>query len=262
MERTPGCIITLLTDFGDTDGYVGSMVGALLSICRTATPVSISHRIQPYNVNAAAFVLSRYWSFYPAGTIHLVIIDPGVGSARKAIAVEADNHFFLAPDNGVLSYIFQQTYHWTAYEIINAALFLPQVSVTFHGRDIFAPVAAHLANGVGIDQVGPKLLQPKRLRIEAAVTNAHGIVGQIIYTDTFGNCITNIPATWLSDKNFRLKINTTTISHISASYSESVTDELLLIEGSAGYLEIAVNQGNAAKLTGLKPHDPVEIEIF
>ncbi|MBN2010656.1 SAM-dependent chlorinase/fluorinase [candidate division KSB1 bacterium] len=254
-------IITLLTDFGDLDGYVGSMTGAILSINPNATIVNISHHIERHNIEAAAFVLSTYFHYYPEGTVHVAVVDPVVGSDRKAIAVKANKQLFIAPDNGLLSYILCNTNKWQAFEITNKELFLPNVSQTFHGRDLFAPVAAHLASGIEIDRVGSKYFQPQQFQLYLPKKDDSSIEGVVLYIDVFGNIITSIPADWLSAISFRLQIGKSIITTLSNSYSAGQKGELIALAGSSGLVEIAVNQGHAGASTGLQKGDRISISL-
>jgi len=186
-------IITLTTDFGLADGFVGTMHGVILGICPAARVVDLSHGIAPQGVQEAAFVLAAAVPFFPAGTIHVVVVDPGVGSERRAIAVQTDHTFYVAPDNGVLSEALAQDELVVAVHLNRAAFWLPVVSHTFHGRDIFAPVAAHLACGVPLRELGEPINDLLRLPASQPERWADGtLVGHLRYIDHFGNLITDV----------------------------------------------------------------------
>ncbi|RMF66909.1 MAG: hypothetical protein D6743_05715 [Calditrichaeota bacterium] len=241
-------VITLLTDFGSRDGFVGIMKGVMLGICPRARIVDISHDIAPQDVEAAAFVLKNSFAFFPKGTVHTVVVDPGVGSQRRVLGVAAAGHIFLAPDNGVLKYIFAEQEAESVVEVKNAQYFLPEVSQTFHGRDIFAPVAAHLAKGLALGKLGPEIRDYQRGRLPVLEVDEQGVRGEVVYIDRFGNLISNIPATdlaGLSGPDLRIDVAGRSIRGLSTCYAEAAAGKLLALVGSSGFLEIAVNGGNA-----------------
>ncbi|MFQ6112525.1 MAG: S-adenosyl-l-methionine hydroxide adenosyltransferase family protein [bacterium] len=202
-------IITLLTDFGQRDGFVGTMKGVILNTYPDAKIVDISHDIEPQNLAAGAFVINTCYKYFPTGTVHVVVIDPGVGSKRRIICVAASGHFFLAPDNGVLKYIYDECPETQVVEVTNRKLVLSQISHTFHGRDIFAPVAAHLAKGLDLKELGASIHDYDKGRLPVLEEAVDRIKGEIIYIDRFGNLISNIPADELDkyrDKPIRIKI--------------------------------------------------------
>lgn len=245
-------IITLITDFGLEDEYVGVMKGVILSRAPDTTIIDLTHNIGPQDLYRAAHVIHGTYHYFPAGTIHLVVVDPGVGGSRKIILVQADHHFFLAPDNGVLSLFFDESVK--IREITNHSLFLSPLSHTFHGRDIFAPVGAALASGLSPDKIGPlcELSQVTRLQLPEVRIGKTEIKGQIISIDHFGNLITNIHRSMIPEKNrknsagLRLTIGNQELQVVS-SYSQMAQGESLALFGSRDYLEIAINKGNAAK---------------
>lgn len=257
-------IIALLTDFGTADYFVGSVKGVVLSINPSVSIVDISHDIPAQNIEAGAFTLFASHSVFPSGTIFLAVIDPGVGSARRPILIEAGGQLFVGPDNGLLSYFLEQshkTYHLTAEKY-----FRHPVSSTFHGRDIFAPVAAHLSTGVKPGEFGPEIKNEVRLPELQPPSLRDGVwTARIIHIDHFGNCITNISRRILSgskEKKLKLKINGKTVSSFREFFSDSDGGgKLFAIWGSAGFLEIAAQNRSAADLLKAKRGDVVRLEI-
>jgi S-adenosyl-L-methionine hydrolase (adenosine-forming) len=240
-------IITLTTDFGNRDHYVGSMKGVIYSINPDAIITDITHEIPFHDVFSAAFNLRGFIPYFPKETINLVVVDPGVGSSRKPIALEADEKFFVGPDNGVFTYVILESESFRAYEISNPKYFLPDISFTFHGRDIFAPVTAHLSLGVSIEDLGERLLDPLMLEIKEPEIGDREIAGEVIFEDTFGNLITNIPGSMV-DSDSRLHVSDIVINGVCKSYSEASEGELLAVIGSSGFLELSVNRGRASDL--------------
>ncbi len=241
--------ITLTSDFGLTGPYVASMKGVILGILPGAAIVDISHAIQPQNIQQAAYMLDAATPYFPAGTIHVVVVDPGVGSARRPIAVFTDSACFVGPDNGVFSRIYHTQAVREIRHLANPDYHLPAVSHTFHGRDIFAPVAAHIAAGVPPSCLGPAITDPVTIDFPAPEQCADGsILGQIIYTDAFGNLISNIPLQWLENQsNWIFEIAATTIVGLSATYSDVQTEKLIALGSSAGLVEIAKRNDSAAR---------------
>lgn len=244
-------IITLTTDFGNRDHYVGSMKGVIYSINPDAKIADITHQIPAHDVFSAAFTLRGFIPYFPEGTIHVLVVDPGVGSARKPIVLQADEQFYVGPDNGVFTYVILQSKSYRAYEISNPKYFLRRVSFTFHGRDIFAPAAAHLSLGVSIEGLGKRLLHPLMLEISEPDIGESEIVGEVIFEDTFGNLITNIPAS-IVDSDSRLHVCDFVINGVSKSYSQASEGELLAVIGSSGFVELSVNRGRASDLVKCK----------
>jgi len=252
-------IITLTTDFSLEDGFVGIMKGAIYCINPQAQIVDITHHISPQNIDAASFIVNNSYKHFPAGTIHVVVVDPGVGSERRILAVAADNYYFIAPDNKILKYIFYKNETLTVVEVLNKRYFNKNVSRTFHGRDIFAPVAAHLSNGVPIEQLGKVITNYDRGEIDTPVFLHNKIIGIVIYIDVFGNLITNIKEEYILNKSFIIKIGTTIFNNLSSSYSDVKISEPLAIIGSSGFVEIAIRNGNAKSLFSSNTGDKVEI---
>lgn len=244
-------IITLLTDFGTADYFVGAVKGAILSINPQAVIADITHEIPPQDIEAGAFTLLACYKTFPRGTIHVAVVDPGVGSTRRPIIVSANDQFFVGPDNGLFSYIYDREPSHRTFHVTAEKYFRPSPSTTFHGRDIFAPVAAALSNDVKSKKFGPQILDQVRLPdlLEPI---------RIIHIDHFGNCVTNITRDLLkSEKGVSLLINGKTIRDFRNFYGEDSSTSPFAIWGSAGFLEISVNRGSAAKLLRAKRHDPL-----
>ena len=242
-------VITLLTDFGTADYFVGAMKGVILSINPKAVIVDITHEIPAQDVAAGAFTLLAAYDTFPKGTIHVAVVDPGVGSARRPIVVRAADHLFVGPDNGLFTHIYDRTPGLEAFHITASEYFRQPVSTTFHGRDIFSPVAAALSNGVKPSSFGPRISDPVRL--------PNPNTPAIIHIDHFGNLITNITRDQF--KGTKLAIDDRVISSFRKFFGEAPGDEPFLIWGSAGLLEIAVNGGSAAQALGVKRGDEVRI---
>ncbi|NLF76652.1 MAG: SAM-dependent chlorinase/fluorinase [Chloroflexi bacterium] len=276
-------IVALLTDFGLTDAYVGTMKGVLLSICPRARLVDLTHAIQPQNVRQAAYVLLTAFRHFPPHTVFLVVVDPGVGTHREASAVETESGTFVAPNNGVLSYVLPHTAVRHAVALDNPAYHLPGASQTFHGRDIFGPAAAHLANGVPITELGSTLPELVKLPDPALEIAPGHIRGEVLHIDHFGNIITSIgylawsgdgtleldpqfgarqPETiWLHPEQCRLRIGDTTLDTIRPTYGAAAPGTATLLVGSSAQLEIGVNQGSAAQTLGAALGDPVMLTV-
>lgn len=264
-------VITLLTDFGHQDAYVAIMKGVILSINPQATIVDITHGIDPQNVRQAAFLIPHTFRFFPRGTVHIVVVDPGVGSSRAIVALRKHGHTFLAPNNGVLSLILTGNPVDAAYRVENADYFLDPVSRTFHGRDILAPVGAHLTLGLPFDQIGPQIdiSTLKQLDLPKTLLTSDGaILGAVIDVDRYGNLITNLDwdtIKWhyskVENEQFRLRIGEHSIVGLSRTYDDVAPEMPLALIGSRGLLEISVNRGNAAALLGAAIDTPVIIKV-
>jgi len=255
-------IITLLTDFGETDGYTGSMKGVIHTLLPQARVIDISHHISPFHILSGAYVLKTYYSFFPPGTVHVVVVDPGVGGSRKNVVVEAMGYYFLTPDNGVLSYVIGENRKYRAREIKNREYMAEEVSATFHGRDIFAPAAAHLASGVKLQNFGPPA---KRLLVfnEAFPTIfPRKVSGKIVHTDHFGNLITNITREHLVGFDRRsIVVGTSgrTVIGLSETYSRRGRGEIVVYFGSSGHLEIGAVEASASFLLKAGVRDDVTV---
>jgi S-adenosylmethionine hydrolase len=244
--------ITLLTDFGTADYFVGAMKGVILSINPQAVIVDITHEIPAQDVAAGAFTLLAAYDSFPEGTIHVAVVDPGVGSARRPIVVSAGNHLFVGPDNGIFTHIYNRDSSFKVFHIADEKHFRHPVSTTFHGRDIFAPVAAALSTNVDPTSLGPRLSDPIRL--------FRSVEPQIVHIDRFGNLITNITRDQFKEVR-RLLLNGTLISAQRNFFGENLgeSDEPFVIWGSAGFLEIAVNGGSAAEILDAKQGDQITL---
>lgn len=249
-------LITLLTDFGTADYFVGAMKGVVLSICPDARIIDITHEIPSQDIHAGAFTLLAAYKSFPAGTIHVAVVDPGVGSARRPILASCGGQFFVGPDNGLFSYVFEREGQTEVIHIQNHSYFRQPVSATFHGRDVFAPVAAALAKGVEPSQFGAEITDYVRLESLAPARLEDGTLqGRIIHIDRFGNCITNLTREHLTNEMIaggaRLSINGIEITLFRQFYAEEQIgsgEEPFAIWGSADFLEIAVQNASAAWL--------------
>jgi S-adenosylmethionine hydrolase len=266
-------IITLTTDFGTKDWFVGTMKGVILGIAPRAAIVDITHEIPAGDIRAGAFALAAGYRFFPKGTVHAAVVDPGVGGARKAIVVQTADYLFVGPDNGVLSLALAKEKIKSVHLLENANYFLRPVSHTFHGRDIFAPVAAHLSRGAPVHKLGPAQKDFIRLSRPQPRVRQNRIEGKVVFIDRFGNAITNIENTSLNPKTKvvpgrRPALQSTSVSGLNASgevfvgrrrlcqvkafYQSVRAGQAVAVPGSCGFLEIAVNGGSAAKRFGLK----------
>lgn len=245
-------MITLLTDFGTVDYFVGAVKGAILSVNPRVVIVDITHEIPPQDVEGAAFTLLASYQTFPSGTIHVAVVDPGVGSARRPIVVSAGDQLFVGPDNGIFSYIYDREPSHRVFHITSDKYFRLSPSTTFHGRDIFAPVAAALSNGVKPEDLGPRIADPIRLKNSKSL--------KIIHIDRFGNCITNITRDLIDPKsNPTLVINRKQIRSFQEFYGAASPNELFAIWGSAGFLEISINGKSAAERLRAKPGDLIRL---
>ena len=265
----PARIITLTTDFGTSDAYVGTMKGVILGINPNVQVVDLTHAIPPQDIHEAAFTIYSVHRYFPKDTIHIIVVDPGVGSDRQAIVCEIDGISFVCPDNGILSYLLRDMdsnteCRMSVVAIQNPAYYLSKVSNTFHGRDIFAPVAAHLSLGVPLVNIGPSVKNLVQIPIPIPEISENTITGQIVKIDRFGNVITNISESALTGEtsDYEINVGTTRLTHINRAYAESEVGEPLAIIGSFGLLEIAINGGSAETLLELKRGNVVEIQRF
>jgi len=245
-------LIALLTDFGLRDHYVGTMKGVMLGICPEASLVDISHELAPQDVLGAALELAAAYSYFPSGSIFLVVVDPGVGSTRRAIAVEAGGYRFVAPDNGVLSTVLDRSPLSDAVELTASEYSRSTISKTFEGRDRFAPAAAWLATGVPLSRLGRPAPPLVRLEMPSPRGTDAGVDGAVLRVDRFGNLITNIDQETLRKLSgpVSVQIGSHVIPRIVATYAEAKAGELCALVGSSDYLEIAVNGGSAAATVG------------
>jgi len=258
-------IVTLTTDFGTADGYAGAMKGIILGICPEAVVVDISHEVKPQAVRQAAYVLSTVTPYFPEGTVHLVVVDPGVGSDRRAIAVQCGRATFVAPDNGVLSLALALDPPQAAVQILSSQ----PISATFHGRDLFAPVAARLACGAGLGEVGVPIAAGGLVRLSdlSAQRQADGSwLGQIVHVDRFGNLITDIEMAMTDDPaperspRAVVWVGKARIEGVVRTYSDVAPGEPVAYVGSSGRVEIALRDGSAAARLGVGVGDVVRVE--
>ena len=257
-------IITLLTDFGTSDYFVGAMKGVILSISPDATIVDITHEIPPQDIETAAFNLLNCCRDFPTGTIHVAVVDPGVGSDRRAIIIDCAGQLFVGPDNGLFSWICEREDDWSAIHITKQEFFRKRVSNTFHGRDIFAPVAAALSRGQQPGQFGPALTNMVQLpSLKPAMIDEHTIEGRIIHIDRFGNCVTNFTRQALESRgaatSWRMTLNHREINSLRNFFADSTTEEVFAIVGSAGFIEVCVRNGSAAKLLNVERGQSVQL---
>jgi len=252
-------IITLLSDFGLKDPYVAEMKAVILSICRDASIIDISHEVEKFNVRMGAFILAQAARCFPEGTIHVAVVDPGVGTKRRPIIVEAERSLYVGPDNGLLILAAQNEGIKCIREITNPKYMLKKISRTFHGRDIFSPAAAYLAKGVKPSEFGPIIENPVKPSFSAPKIRKEMIIGEVIHIDGFGNLITNISEENLKafgipeDKNFHVQLGDKQMTlKMCSSYDEAPRNTPLFIIGGTGFLEISVNRGNASKILDVK----------
>jgi S-adenosylmethionine hydrolase len=259
----PPPLITLLTDFGTSDHYVAAMKGVMAGICPEARFIDITHEIEPYAVAEAAYTLGQVWQCFPAGTIHLVVVDPGVGSARLPVLVESSGHRFVGPDNGVFTSPLEADGAHRVHAITNEKYFRTPVSQTFHGRDIFAPVAGHLALGADPGEFGRPIDNYVRLKAFLDPGGQGGVAeGVVLKVDRFGNIVTDFRVETVEKERLRyLEVNGVVVSARASTYSEAPSGELFLIAGSSGYLEISAKQGSAASITGVKSGSPLRLYL-
>ncbi|HBF11900.1 MAG TPA: hypothetical protein DDW49_00690 [Deltaproteobacteria bacterium] len=256
-------VITLTTDFGLEDQYVGSLHGVIVSLNPQARISDISHLIPSYDIAQASYVLGGSYFLFPKGSIHVVVVDPGVGSARKPILVQTENYFFIAPDNGVLSLALAREKIVRIIHLTNSDYFRSKLSHTFHGRDIFSPVAAHLSKGVSPDVFGPELTCVTRLDLYAHQVQSKKIRARIMAIDKFGNAVLYFHEDDFKEKmrknSFVLKVGSHQIKKLNDAYWQVKKGDPILLFGSLGYLELATNQGSLAKKWKLKRGMVVEL---
>jgi S-adenosylmethionine hydrolase len=241
------------------------MKGVILGICSNAAIVDITHDVSPFQIPEAAFSVAQAYPYFPKKTVHVVVVDPGVGTARRPILLEAAGQFFVAPDNGVLSLICSREKAHKARHITAREFFLHPVSATFHGRDIFAPVAAHLRQGTAPSKFGKLIKDHLRSNFEPVRTGKRFWAGTILKIDHFGNLITNFrPEEFpeLRERPFSLTAGLLPVERLVSTFADGAPDELVLIAGSSGYLEVACNQGSAAKKLGCAPGSPLELVLY
>jgi S-adenosylmethionine hydrolase len=265
MAEGKHCLLTLTTDFGMEDGNVGVMKGVILGINPQATIIDLSHDIPPQDIGAAAYVLCRAYEFFPQGTIHVVVVDPGVGTDRRPVAVGTGRALFVAPDNGVLTYVLhhaeQTADHPRAVHLTNPTYWLPDISHVFHGRDIFAPVAAHLSLDVPLDDLGPPIDDLLLLSRPHLVRQPAKVVGQVMHIDHFGNLLTNIPSSDLLSLGQPLttKVGDALVNGLCKTFAHGHSGELIAYVDSSGHLAIAVVNGSAQALLQTQAGERIEV---
>ncbi|MEX1012012.1 MAG: SAM-dependent chlorinase/fluorinase [Balneolaceae bacterium] len=257
-------IITLTTDFGLKDHYVGVLKAVILGILPDAKLIDISHEIPPQDVMAGAWVVRNSASWFPNGTVHLVVVDPGVGTDRKPVALEIDGHYFVGPDNGIFSLIADDR-NYKACTLNRKEFWRENLSKTFHGRDIFAPVAAHLANGTVLEELGDPLEELVTYRWAKPIADRDGIQGWIVHIDSYGNLITNIPESMVrevaSGRRVKIYIGNTILHEMSSTFADVEEGEPAAYVGSAGMVEVAVNKGNAGELLSVRKGAQISIVL-
>jgi len=253
-------VITLLTDFGTQDAFVGVMKGVIKTLAPDADVIDLTHHVPPQDIKAGAFVLKTAIRYFPPGTIHLAVVDPGVGGARRPVAVRLGDCVYVCPDNGLLSHVLAEEPMTQAVTLDNTQYHLPHVSRTFHGRDVFAPVAAHLANGIPLEALGTQTDTLQTFPLSEPSVSGDTITCHVIYADVFGNLFTDLTeertgGVWLA----AVEAGGTVIDGLSNSYSSAPAGGPLALFGSSGHLEIAVRNGSARRMLGVEVGDQVTL---
>ncbi len=271
LARLTSPVITLTTDFGWRDGYVGAMKGVILSLNPNATIVDITHDVEPQNIEEGGFLFAASAGYFPSNTIHVVVVDPGVGSERRAVAIQVGQTIFVAPDNGVLTQAvanFRSTLGVQVVQVVHLnrpEYWLPRVSNTFHGRDLFAPVAAHLSLGVPLQALGEPIADwIQRSGVAAAYRLGDDIMGHVVHIDRFGNLVTDIGERMLAAVNrarVTVRVAGRSIRGIKTTFADVGPDEMLAFVGSSGTLEVAVREGHAAKQLGIRVGAQVDLTL-
>ena len=249
-------VMTLTTDFGLRDGHVGAMKGVIHSIAPAARLIDISHDIPPQDIQHGGFVVMTAYAFWPSNTVHLIVIDPGVGSERRAVAVETSQGTFVAPDNGVLSHVLARERVLHAVSLTNPRFWHHPVSPVFHGRDIFGPAAAHIVTGIDLMALGQPLVEEELTRIPVPMPERHTdgrITAHIQHIDTFGNCTTDLPGDWVRARNhWQVAVGGYVIDQIGRTFSDVPSGEVVALVDSTDFVAIAVRNGHAAETLGLE----------
>jgi S-adenosylmethionine hydrolase len=258
-------IITLTTDFGSADHLAGTMKGVILNINPDAEVVDITHKVIPYDLLDGALAIGQAFKYFPPKTVHVVVVDPGVGTQRRPLLVTADQHFLVAPDNGVLSMVFAQTESLTVRHITSEHYFAQPVSSTFHGRDVFAPVAAWLTKTWQTQAFGEEVDDFTRFALPKPKSAGNGVKGVVLRIDNFGNLITNLTAEdapqILAGSPFKLRVGNAEITKLVQTFAQGAANEPVLVLGSSGFFEVAVNRGNAAKTLAASRGAEVTLEF-
>jgi S-adenosyl-L-methionine hydrolase (adenosine-forming) len=261
-------VITLMTDFGIKDGNVGVMKGVIWGICPTAQISDLSHMIQAQNIREAGLILLRSVPYFPKGSIHVVVVDPGVGTERRPMAAQIGDWFYVGPDNGTITALLeraaQEGWQTNFVELNRPQYWLQNISHVFHGRDIFSPAAAHLANGVSLHELGSPFNDPIRLELPRPQKTNNGWQGEVIHIDHFGNVSTNIRVEHLGDtmkekETIVVRLNGIQIDGMVNTFGERPVGQLIALIGSTGHLAVAVVNGNAQQRLGTKVGDVVEV---
>ncbi|HET8864683.1 MAG TPA: SAM-dependent chlorinase/fluorinase [Gracilimonas sp.] len=257
-------IITITTDFGLQDHYVSAMKAVMLGIATNARFVDISHEIPPQDIMAGAWVVRNTAFLYPPNTVHLVVVDPGVGTSRHPVALKVKDQYFVGPDNGIFSLFFNQ-YDYEAYKLNNKTYWREGVSKTFHGRDIFAPVAAHLSNGVELEDLGEPIEELVTYHWAVPIADKDGLQGWVVHIDRFGNLITNISEELIDDhlekKNVKIYVGNTMLNKIVTTFGDVEEGEPAAFIGSSGMLEIGINKGNAGRMLSVDKGAQISIVL-
>ena len=259
-------IVTFTSDFGVREYYVGAVKGAILSVCESARIVDISHQISPHELCEAAFTLASACPYYPPGSIHLAVVDPGVGSRRRSLAVATERDFFVGPDNGIFTLILEQQRVRQVVSLENERFFHTPVAPTFHGRDVFGPVAGWLARGTALLELGPSIDDWVRLDFPAPERSGQRLLGKVLQVDRFGNVITCFRPSDLEglaggDGEPLFRLGNQRVTRVCRFYSEARPGELFALIGSSGYYELALAQDSAATRLGARPGTEVVLEL-
>lgn len=256
-------IITLLSDFGSRDGYVAAMKGMILRINPQALVVDLSHEIEVHDIMAGAIVLASAYPYFPLGTIHVAVVDPGVGGRRRALIVETSGGVFVGPDNGIFTLVYDREAHIRVVAVENPKLIAPTVSRTFHGRDVFAPVAAYLSLGVPVERFGPRVDQGAKVSFARPHVAGDTLEGEVIHIDRFGNLVTNISkdlfARFVGQERPRIQLAGRDVSGPYEAYEKGRAGEIFGIFGSSDLLEISMRETHAGKVLGLERGTPVRV---
>lgn len=260
----PRKIATLTTDFGLKDPYAAEMKATILSICPNAAIVDITHEIPKFNIRMGAYTLASAAPYFPKGSVHVAVVDPGVGTKRRSILIQTTQAFFIGPDNGILVLAAKKQSITSIHELANPQFMLPKVSNTFHGRDIFAPAAAHLLNEVKPEEFGPEIREAIKPEFAKTTRKNDVLIGEVLHIDDFGNIITNINEKEVAQSRLKEAVNVELPTcklklYLFKAYGETKPHQPLALIGSHGFLEIALNQGNAAKKFKAKPGEEITI---
>jgi S-adenosylmethionine hydrolase len=264
-RKNPG-IVTLITDFGERGEYAGAMKGAILRVNPRCQVVDITHQIEPQNILQASWILKNSYPYYPPGTVHVVVVDPGVGTERRAVVLEKEGYLFVGPDNGVFSRVLTPKGRASAHELTRKDFFLSPLSDTFQGRDLFAPVAGHLSLGLHPGYLGPKIRELVTIDFPRPRFSGGKIEARILWGDSFGNLISNVSleeyGPRLEGRPIQIKGRQWRIDQIHRTYAQGRPGQPMALFGSGGLLEISVNRGNALNTLGLRPGDSIIIRLL